>query len=62
MKPGEMQQKKIQSYHHQVRTETSKAQSMTSGEFYRQMEKSTGQKTTWIARSNSSGSNPRPKG
>ena len=44
MNPSAIQRQKVQAYHHRVRTELSKPSSMTSAEFYRQMERSMGTK------------------
>jgi hypothetical protein len=44
MNPNEIQRQRVQAYHSRVRTELSKPSSMTSAEFYRQMERSMGTK------------------
>jgi len=53
MSPSQSNQQRTQAYRNRVRAALSSMPSMTSGEFYTQMEKSMGKKTTWIARSNS---------
>ena len=62
MSPNESNRQKTQAYRNRVRTALSMMPSMTSGEFYSQMEKSMGKKTTWIAPSNSRSSKPRRVG
>ena len=56
MTTSESNRQKTQAYHNRVRTALSKKPSMTSEEFYAQMEKSLGKKTTLIDPSKSGSS------
>jgi hypothetical protein len=60
--PNEANLQRTQAYHNRIRTALSSMPAMTSEEFYQQMEKSMGKKTTWIAPSNSGLSKPRRVG
>ena len=55
MTPTQNQRQRVQAYHHRVKTELSKPSSMTSAEFYRQMERAMGTKLIPIPSKSTSG-------
>ncbi len=59
MTPSESNRQKTQAYHNRVRTALSKKPSMTSGQFYAQVDRVMGTKTALIAPSKSSSSKQR---